>query len=125
MILIICRQSLINTLKEIHQAGVLHGDIELRNMCSTSSGEAYIIDFSHAEKNAVKVRRGAGEKEVEGICELLGIQQGKTRSKAVVSRMPQICARKRRREAAPVKVEVDDSRHPLERERERAKRRRG
>lgn len=41
------RESLLATLQSIHDAGVLHGDIRLPNLCVLSE-KAYIIDFSHA-----------------------------------------------------------------------------
>ncbi|KAF8230815.1 hypothetical protein L208DRAFT_1473568 [Tricholoma matsutake] len=43
--------SLISTLKSIHKAGVLHGDICLANLCATTTGEAFIVNFSHAGKS--------------------------------------------------------------------------
>ena len=36
------------TLRSIHGADVLHGDIRLANICLNASGEASFIDFSHA-----------------------------------------------------------------------------
>jgi tRNA A-37 threonylcarbamoyl transferase component Bud32 len=39
-------------LKSIHKAGVIHGDIRLSNLCVNDAGEAFIIDFSHAEKSS-------------------------------------------------------------------------
>lgn len=39
------------TLRSIHGADILYGDIQLSNFCVTASGEAFIVDFSHANKN--------------------------------------------------------------------------
>jgi serine/threonine protein kinase len=47
----ICRDSLLATLRSIHRADILHGDIRLSNLCATASGEAFVVDFSHASKN--------------------------------------------------------------------------
>ena len=32
----------------MHRADILHGDIRLSNLCVTASGEAFVVDFSHA-----------------------------------------------------------------------------
>jgi tRNA A-37 threonylcarbamoyl transferase component Bud32 len=50
--LISVRKSLLAMLKSIHKAGVIHGDIRLSNLCVNDAGEAFIIDFSHAEKSS-------------------------------------------------------------------------
>jgi tRNA A-37 threonylcarbamoyl transferase component Bud32 len=39
-------------LKAIHEAGVIHRDIRLSNLCATATGKAFVIDFSHAELKA-------------------------------------------------------------------------
>ena len=35
----------------MHRADILHGDIRLSNLCVTASGEAFVVDFSHATKS--------------------------------------------------------------------------
>jgi len=42
---------LLATLRSIHNANILHGDIRLANLCVTPSGDASIIDFSHATES--------------------------------------------------------------------------
>jgi serine/threonine protein kinase len=44
------RKSLLATLTSIHSTDVLHGDIRHSNICITASGEASLLDFSHASK---------------------------------------------------------------------------
>jgi serine/threonine protein kinase len=39
-----CKKSLLATLKSIHKAGVIHGDIRLTNLCVNDAGKAFIID---------------------------------------------------------------------------------
>lgn len=46
-----CRDSLLATLRSIHEADILHGDIQLRNLCVTPSGEAFVVNFGHATEN--------------------------------------------------------------------------
>jgi serine/threonine protein kinase len=45
-----CRDSLLATLRSIHRADILHGDIRLPNTCATPSGEAFIVDFGRSRK---------------------------------------------------------------------------
>jgi Predicted choline kinase involved in LPS biosynthesis len=66
---------MLSTLREIHKAGVIHGDVRLPNLCATDSGEAFIIDFSHAAMNA---SRNAKASEISQICRLLSIDEGGT-----------------------------------------------
>lgn len=51
------RKKLLKTLKAIHEAGVIHRDIRLSNLCSTANGEAFVIDFSHAALRASHTRK--------------------------------------------------------------------
>ncbi len=55
-----CRDSLIllATLRSIHRADPLHGDIRLPNFCVTPSGEAFIVDFSHATESLLTSQSG-------------------------------------------------------------------
>ena len=59
---------------------MLHCDIELRNLCATPSGDAFIIDFSHAIESD---SREAQAEEVEELCEILGVNRGKARTRPV------------------------------------------
>jgi serine/threonine protein kinase len=45
------REAFQTTLKAIHAAGVLHGDIRSPNLLIDEFGESSIIDFDQAEKN--------------------------------------------------------------------------
>ncbi|KAI0281843.1 hypothetical protein BGY98DRAFT_178108 [Russula aff. rugulosa BPL654] len=45
------KDSLLATLTSIHRANILHGDIRLANLCITPSGEAFVLDFSHATES--------------------------------------------------------------------------
>jgi len=37
-------------LRSIHNAGIIHGDIRLSNLCISQSGDASIIDFGNARE---------------------------------------------------------------------------
>jgi tRNA A-37 threonylcarbamoyl transferase component Bud32 len=37
-----------NTLRSLHNAGVIHNDLEARNLLMNDKGQTTIIDFSHA-----------------------------------------------------------------------------
>lgn len=56
----------------MHSAGVMHGDIRASNLCMLPSGEAFIIDLSHAHMNG-----GAEEMTAEMVelCGLLGMNR--------------------------------------------------
>ena len=60
---------LLTTLKLIHQANVLHGDIRLSNLCITALGEAAIIDFSHATRSHSEKEKDREIKELSRILE--------------------------------------------------------
>jgi tRNA A-37 threonylcarbamoyl transferase component Bud32 len=68
-------------LKSIHKAGVVHGDVRLPNLCTTSTEEAFIVDFSHASESR---SRDAKKREVKELCQILGIEEGKARAKPAV-----------------------------------------
>jgi predicted Ser/Thr protein kinase len=67
---IICRDSLLATLRSIHRAGILHGDIRLPNLCVTTSGEAFVVDFSHATES--RSRKGKAQ-EIKDLAYILGM----------------------------------------------------
>ena len=59
---------------------MLHGDIRLANLCATTTGEAFIVDFSHAGKNTSKTARA---REVAELCHILGVEVDTPRKKPV------------------------------------------
>jgi hypothetical protein len=59
---------------------VLHGDIRLANLCATTAGEAFIVDFSHAGRSTSKT---AGAREVAELCHILGVEVDTSRKQAV------------------------------------------
>jgi predicted Ser/Thr protein kinase len=65
-----CRDSLLATLRSIHRAGILHGDIRLANLCVTASGEAFVVDFSHATKNCSRKEK---TQEIKDLTHILGM----------------------------------------------------
>ena len=103
---LICRTSLLTTLKSIHKAGVIHGDIRLPNICTTTSGEAFIIDFSHARKST---SRSAKACEVKSLCSLLGIEDSEARSKPVLNEEPTGLRRSSRLKQMREKAEIKQS----------------
>lgn len=42
------RRSLLDSLREVHQAGIWHGDMRAPNVTRSKDGRISIIDFSHA-----------------------------------------------------------------------------
>ncbi|KAF8504381.1 hypothetical protein F5888DRAFT_1655232 [Russula emetica] len=64
------RDSLLATLRSIHSAGILHGDIRLPNLCVTASGEAFVVDFSHATKNRSRKEKA---QEIKDLAHILGM----------------------------------------------------
>ncbi|KAF8504380.1 hypothetical protein F5888DRAFT_739048 [Russula emetica] len=64
------RDSLLATLRSIHRAGILHGDIRLPNLCVTTSGEAFVVDFSHATENRSRKRKA---QEIKDLAYILGM----------------------------------------------------
>jgi predicted Ser/Thr protein kinase len=66
----ICRDSLVATLRSIHRAGILHDDIRLANLCVTASGEAFVVDFSHATKNSSRKEKS---QEITDLTHILGM----------------------------------------------------
>ena len=60
------------TLKSIHKAGVLHGDIRLPNLCLSDEGEATIIDFSHAKRYPTQEEK---DNEIAELRALLGMEE--------------------------------------------------
>ncbi|KAF8504379.1 hypothetical protein F5888DRAFT_1655213 [Russula emetica] len=67
-----CRDSLIATLRSIHGADILHGDIRLSNLCVTpqASGEAFVVDFSHATKSRSRKEKA---QEIKDLVYILGM----------------------------------------------------
>ena len=65
-----CRDSLFATLKSIHRADILHGDIRLPNLCITPSGEASVIDFSHATESRSRKEKA---QEITELSRILGM----------------------------------------------------
>jgi len=59
-------------LKNIHAAGVIHGDIRSPNLLIDKFGEVAIIDFDRAEKNESKTARKAEFKALTRILERKG-----------------------------------------------------
>jgi serine/threonine protein kinase len=66
-----CRKSLLSTLKAIHNAGVVHGDIRLANLCVNQDGQAFIIDFGRSEISSSRARMN---REITELCGLLNIR---------------------------------------------------
>jgi serine/threonine protein kinase len=64
------RNTLLSTFRAIHAAGVLHGDIRRSNICISDSGEATIIDFSHAEKGSSPEEQ---QVEIDELRHILGL----------------------------------------------------
>ncbi len=62
-----CRDSLLATLRSIHRANILHGDIRLPNLCATPSGEAFIVDFSHATESRSRKEKAQETRELSHI----------------------------------------------------------
>jgi serine/threonine protein kinase len=67
---IICRNSLLATLRSIHGADILHGDIRLSNLCITPSGDTSIIDFSHATESDAEKEK---DREIGELSHILGM----------------------------------------------------
>jgi serine/threonine protein kinase len=63
----IYRDSLLATLRSIHSADILHGDIRLSNLCVTASGEAFVVDFSHANKSQSPEEKAQEMKDIAHI----------------------------------------------------------
>jgi tRNA A-37 threonylcarbamoyl transferase component Bud32 len=70
---------LLSTLKAIHKAGIIHGDIRLPNLCVDSAGDARIIDFSHATRDKSAKARA---REIAELCKILDMES-KPRAKPV------------------------------------------
>ena len=66
----ICRDSLLATLRSIHMADILHGDIRLANLCVTASGETFVVDFSHATENRSQKEK---DEEIKDLAHILRI----------------------------------------------------
>jgi tRNA A-37 threonylcarbamoyl transferase component Bud32 len=64
------RDSLLATLKSIHGADILHGDIRLPNFCITPSGEAFVVDFSHATESRSRKEKAQEIRELTHILEM-------------------------------------------------------
>jgi len=60
-------------LKEIHEAGVLHGDLRLQNLLIDENGQGTIIDFDQSRRTSSK---SAMEKERACLRELLDKKNG-------------------------------------------------
>jgi tRNA A-37 threonylcarbamoyl transferase component Bud32 len=61
---------LLATLRSIHRANILHGDIRLANLCVTASGEAFVVDFSHATVNPSQKEKA---QEIKDLVYILGM----------------------------------------------------
>ncbi|KAI0285378.1 hypothetical protein BGY98DRAFT_945583 [Russula aff. rugulosa BPL654] len=64
------KYSLLETLKSIHTVDILHGDIRLPNFCITPSGEAFVIDFSHATRSCSQEDK---DQEIRELSHILGV----------------------------------------------------
>jgi tRNA A-37 threonylcarbamoyl transferase component Bud32 len=71
---------LITTLKAIHNANVIHGDIALQNLCLQSDGKATIIDFSHARSSTSRKLRQA---EMATLNRIIGLEHNKPAQKRI------------------------------------------
>jgi predicted Ser/Thr protein kinase len=80
---LVSRMNMLSTWRAIHKAGVIHGDVRLPNLCATDSGEAFIIDFSHA---AMSTSRNAKASEITQICRLLSIDEGGARAQPALKK---------------------------------------
>jgi tRNA A-37 threonylcarbamoyl transferase component Bud32 len=58
---------LLATLRSIHRADILHGDIRPSNLCVTASGEAFVVDFSHATRSRSRKEKAQEIKELADI----------------------------------------------------------
>jgi tRNA A-37 threonylcarbamoyl transferase component Bud32 len=85
------RLSLLSTLKAIHKAGIIHGDIRLPNLCVDSAGEARIIDFSHASQDKSTEARA---REITELCMILDMES-KPRTKPVTEKAPDVIGLRR------------------------------
>ncbi len=103
-----CRESLLATLRSIHGAEILHGDIRLPNLCATPSGEAFIVDFSHATKSRSREEEG---QEIRELSHILGMDSP-TKSatevveKPVLRRSARIQELQRKAKVEPKNVQV-------------------
>jgi len=61
------KRSLLTTLKAIHRAGVVHGDVRLPNLCATATGEAFVIDFGHAKISTAQKVMADEVAEIRGL----------------------------------------------------------
>ncbi len=58
------------TLESIHRANILHGDIRLPNLCTTPSGEAFVVDFGHALESRSRMKKAREIRELSHILEM-------------------------------------------------------
>ncbi|KIM40423.1 hypothetical protein M413DRAFT_28888 [Hebeloma cylindrosporum] len=64
------RTTITNAFRNLHGAGILHGDIRRNNLLLDSSGAFYIIDFDQA---VVEAEEEAFRKEMEELFDVLGV----------------------------------------------------
>ena len=66
------KEAFLTTLKAIHAAGVLHGDVRSPNLLIDKFGESSIIDFDQAEKDGSESAQEAELKQLSRILEAKG-----------------------------------------------------
>jgi serine/threonine protein kinase len=103
-----CRDSLCSTLKSIHGADILHGDIRLPNLCVTPSGEAFVVDFGHATESHSRKEKA---QEIRELSHILGMDSptkpaAKAVEKPVLRRSARIQELQRKAKVEPKNVQV-------------------
>jgi hypothetical protein len=61
------RRKMKAALKDIHDSGYIHGDIERRNFCVTKKGAVFMVDLEHCEKTLDKTRMKAEMNAVDAL----------------------------------------------------------
>ena len=87
----------------MHRADILHGDIRLSNLCVTASGEAFVVDFSHATNSPSRKEKA---QEIKELTYILGMDSSTKPTTKVVER-PVVLRRSARIKELEQKLKVE------------------